>query len=170
MTQHPLIQIVNEADQPTGSASMNEAYQRGLLHRVVLIFVEDAAGKLLLQKRAPNVATNPNKWDFSAAGHVDAGEDYLTAGKRELGEELGLHGFNLEELDTFRSSAVTDGHILNRFIRLYKVVVPTATSITIHPDEVSEVQLLSIAAAKQFAADHPDQVTNDFVEYLAKYY
>jgi 16S rRNA (adenine1518-N6/adenine1519-N6)-dimethyltransferase len=32
----------------------------------------------------------PERWDSSAAGHVDAGEDYLTAAVREIGEELGI--------------------------------------------------------------------------------
>jgi len=33
---------------------------------------------------------NPNCWDSSAAGHVDAGEDYLACAIRELEEELGI--------------------------------------------------------------------------------
>ncbi len=34
---------------------------------------------------------SPLKWDSSAAGHLDAGEDYATAAVRELGEEVGIH-------------------------------------------------------------------------------
>jgi len=33
---------------------------------------------------------NPGKWDSSAAGHLDAGEDYETAVNRELQEELDI--------------------------------------------------------------------------------
>ena len=47
-------------------------------------------GELFLQKRSPWKDKHPNKWDSSAAGHLDAGEDYETAARRELSEELGL--------------------------------------------------------------------------------
>jgi 16S rRNA (adenine1518-N6/adenine1519-N6)-dimethyltransferase len=43
-----------------------------------------------LQKRSIWKDRNPGIWDSSAAGHVDSGEDYLTAARRELREELGI--------------------------------------------------------------------------------
>lgn len=170
MTQYPPLQIVNEADQPVGGASLRETYARGLWHRVVFIFVEDTAGKILFQKRGPNVATNANKWDFSAAGHVETGDSYLTAAQKELDEELGLRGFELKEVDTLRLSSAIDSYNLNRFARVFKVVIPPDTPITIGVSEVSAVQWLDVPAAIQFAESHPDQVTSDLLEYLKKYY
>lgn len=65
------IQIVDEDDQPLGPASKHEAWEKGLLHRIVSILVENKDGQLLLQKRGPLVAISPDIWDSSAAGHVD---------------------------------------------------------------------------------------------------
>src|ERR1700737_3816597 len=93
-------------------------------------------------------------------------EKLLHVGKRETPPGSGFIGFEFKEIDTVRSNKTTEGHIQNRFVRIYKVIVPTNTSIKIHPDEVSEVQLLDIPAAKQLATDHPDQVSDDFALWL----
>ncbi|EDY82714.1 hydrolase, NUDIX family, putative [Verrucomicrobiia bacterium DG1235] len=42
-----------------------------------------------MQKRSKTKDTWPGAWDSSCSGHVDSGEDYLTAAHRELDEELG---------------------------------------------------------------------------------
>jgi len=47
-------------------------------------------GDLWLQKRSLRKDKNPGVWDSSVSGHLDAGEDYLTAAIRELGEEIGV--------------------------------------------------------------------------------
>ncbi|NJO01647.1 MAG: NUDIX domain-containing protein [Bacteroidia bacterium] len=44
---------------------------------------------LLFQKRSANKRDFPNLYDISAAGHILAGEDWLS-GVREISEELGL--------------------------------------------------------------------------------
>ena len=77
--KHPPIQLVDEEDNPTKGSSMQAAHQKGLRHRVVVVLVEDDTGRVLLQKRSDKVSTYKNSWDVSAAGHVDYGEDYLTA-------------------------------------------------------------------------------------------
>jgi 16S rRNA (adenine1518-N6/adenine1519-N6)-dimethyltransferase len=45
---------------------------------------------MFLQKRSRWKDRHPLLWDSSAAGHVDAGEDYDEAAVRELKEELGV--------------------------------------------------------------------------------
>ncbi len=58
--------------------------------RSATIFVFNAAGQIFLQKRSMKKDVSPGLWTVSCSGHVDAGEDYDTAARRELGEELGL--------------------------------------------------------------------------------
>jgi isopentenyl-diphosphate delta-isomerase len=82
--------IVNERDEPVGRALRDEVHARGLRHRAVLIFVFNAAGQIFLQKRSMTKDVSPGLWTVSCSGHVDAGEEYDTAARRELGEELGL--------------------------------------------------------------------------------
>ncbi|MDB6094784.1 MAG: hydrolase [Verrucomicrobia bacterium] len=83
--------VVNDRDEPVGRERRSEVHARGLRHRAVLIFVFNAAGQVFLQKRSMRKDVSPGLWTVSCSGHVDAGEDYDAAAKRELGEELGLH-------------------------------------------------------------------------------
>jgi len=53
---------------------------------------------VLLQLRATQKKSFPNKWDISVAGHVDASESPLQAFQREYQEELGIN-WGLENLE-----------------------------------------------------------------------
>ncbi len=82
--------VVDEHDRTVGVETRGVVHARGLRHRAVHLFVFNGRGELFLQKRSPWKDKHPGKWDSSAAGHLDSGEDYLTAARRELAEELGL--------------------------------------------------------------------------------
>jgi 8-oxo-dGTP pyrophosphatase MutT (NUDIX family) len=89
------IDIVDEAGRPTGEiAWKSEAHRSGLLHRCFHCWVagrDDAGGPyLLVQRRAATKETWPGRLDVTAAGHLEAGEEPLEGGLRELEEELGL--------------------------------------------------------------------------------
>lgn len=95
------IQIVDENDQPTFEATKQEAWDNGLWHRVARIMIENNAGEILLQHRSPTKDIFPDCWDNSAAGHVDAGEDYEQAAIRELEEELGFSEIKLIQVGKY---------------------------------------------------------------------
>mmetsp|Transcript_150319 Transcript_150319/g.463842 ORF Transcript_150319/g.463842 Transcript_150319/m.463842 type:complete len:291 (+) Transcript_150319:37-909(+) len=59
-------------------------------HRSVHVWVLDARGELLLQKRSEHKDTHPGLWDVSCAGHITAGDAGPATAVRELQEELGL--------------------------------------------------------------------------------
>jgi 16S rRNA (adenine1518-N6/adenine1519-N6)-dimethyltransferase len=82
--------VVDEANRVIGVASRGEVHARDLRHRAVHVLVFNARGEVFLQKRSPWKDKHPGKWDSSAAGHLDSGEDYEIAARRELTEELGL--------------------------------------------------------------------------------
>lgn len=81
---------VDEADCVIGSHPRSVIHRQGLRHRATHILLRNRAGEIFLQRRAPWKDINPWVWDSSAAGHVDAGENYLTCAHRELEEELGV--------------------------------------------------------------------------------
>ena len=83
--------VVDESDHVLRQASRDEVHAQGLMHRAVHVLVFTRKGDCLLQKRSMLKDRLPGVWDSSAAGHLDAGEDYLSAAVRELEEELGLH-------------------------------------------------------------------------------
>jgi isopentenyldiphosphate isomerase len=167
---HPPIAIVNEKDEVIGSAMLPDAWRDGLIHRIVRVLVEDEQGRLLLQRRSPQMGLFSNCWGESSAGHVDEGEGYLEAAKREMAEEIGLSGIELEEVATYRTSGVYEGRKLNRFNRLYKARVPSDIKINFSPEEVSEVQWLTRPQLEDLLANHPDQITNELEQVVHKYY
>lgn len=76
----------------------NAVHRDGNLHGAVHIWImekyEKSTGeegiRVLLQKRSADKDSFPNCYDCSSAGHLDAGEDFISAAQRELLEELSL--------------------------------------------------------------------------------
>ena len=82
--------VVNERDEVIRRATRREVHATGLWHRAVHVMVFNAAGRIFLQKRSMLKDLSPGLWDSSCSGHLDAGEDYDAAARRELGEEIGV--------------------------------------------------------------------------------
>ena len=85
-----LLDVVDDNDEVVAVKKRGEIHAARLMHRAVHILVFNSRGELFLQKRSMSKDEQPGKWDSSAAGHVDSGEDYLQCAERELGEELGI--------------------------------------------------------------------------------
>jgi isopentenyl-diphosphate delta-isomerase type 1 len=85
-----IFDIVDQHDRVIGQASRAETHARGLKHRAVHILLFNAAGDLFIQQRAASKDTFPGRYDSSASGHLDSGENYDAAAVRELHEELGV--------------------------------------------------------------------------------
>lgn len=162
--------VVDEHDRPIGSASYNELHAKGLYHRIVYIMMEDENGNLLLQFRGPTVGTHPNCWDVSAAGHVDAGEDYSTAASRELHEELGLHSIKLQEIGYFKSNGRYKDRILNRFNKVYKAVIPRATRLFPEAAEIAQIKWFPRTEVARMIAEHPELVADGLISEFKRYY
>lgn len=88
--QDEVFDVVDQDDCVIGRATRGEVHAKGLLHRATHVLVFDRSGRVYLQKRSLQKDTAPGCWESSCSGHVDAGEDYLTAAVRELAEEIGV--------------------------------------------------------------------------------
>ncbi len=83
--------VVDEDDNVIGAASREECHSNAkLIHRSVYVFLVNSRGEILIQKRSVNKDLYPGFYTASATGHVNYGEDYDAAAKRELKEELGV--------------------------------------------------------------------------------
>lgn len=165
---HPPLQVVDENDVPIGEASRDEILEKNLFHRISRVMLSNPDGKILLQKRSKHVFF-PGLWDHSAAGHVDGGEDYLTAAKREMTEEIGVSGIDLEEMAYYKTEEVIEGVELKRFNKLYKGQIDF-TPTDIDPTEVSEVKWFSLDEIKAMIKNNPDEITIGLKYVIERYY
>lgn len=85
-----IFDVVNERDEVIGRKPRGEVHRLGLLHRAVHVLAFNSLGHVFLQKRSMKKDKSPGKWDSSASGHLDSGEDYDACALRELREEIGL--------------------------------------------------------------------------------
>ena len=112
MSADELFDIIDDATgEVIGTAPRKRCHgDPSLIHRSVHIVVFNTAGQILLQKRNLHKDIQPGKWDTAVGGHLDSGETYLDAAKREFGEELGipLPG-ELKELDR-KSTRLNSSH------------------------------------------------------------
>jgi len=109
--------VVDAQDRVIGRATRSEVHARHLLHRAVHILWVRDDGLLCLQRRSYAKDSCPGLISTSCAGHLDAGEAYEDAARRELGEELGIaaRDLALEEVDACPAHPDL-GH---EFVRVY---------------------------------------------------
>ncbi len=147
--------VVDIEDQVIGKATRKEIHQKKLIHRSVHIFVFNPQGELFLQKRAMSKDENPGFWDTSSAGHVDSGENYLTAAHRELNEELGIS----ESLQPFMQiKACAESY----WEHVSAYTCTTRQSIHINPEEISEGRFWSLSEISDSLAKKNNFFTSTF--------
>lgn len=87
-----LLDIFNDKFELIGQAPRDDVHREGYWHQTFHCWIltkHDNNNYVLVQKRAAQKRTAPNKLDISAAGHLLAGETKEN-GIREVQEELGI--------------------------------------------------------------------------------
>lgn len=158
-----VINLANEEDYPVDVAVRGEAIPEGRCPMIAGLFLFNSKGNIILQKVALSKKTDPGKWSYSAAGHVDAGETYEQAALRELSEEMGIKASGI----TF----VGKGHTLKNgkpraFHHVFKVI--SDDKITFEPTEVAEVKEWTIPELKEQIGTHPEQFKDIFAQIFMK--
>ncbi len=141
-------------------ATKKEVFSKGLLHAAAHVWMwrrTPTGAEVLLQKRAASKMTWPSRYDISAAGHLDLGEDEITAALREIHEETGLK-VTAEQL---HSIGVHRAHLLagadaieNEFQFLYILELPEDTDFSLRE---AEVESLEWKPLEDFANEVKDQ-------------
>lgn len=153
--------VVNESDEVIGRAARDEVHGNPkLIHRVAHVLVFNSAGRLFLQRRAPDKDVQPDKWDTSVGGHVDAGETYADAAHREMREELGIERRTPEPLYRYLHRNAYESEM----VATYRVVWDGP--ISVDPSEISEGRFWTLA---EIDAADPSIFTPNFLDELARF-
>ena len=145
-----ILDIVDKNGKPTGRTALkSEAHSKGLYHNTIHLWLYTSKGEILLQQRSHKKSIYPLLWDVSAAGHINAGETFITAALRETKEELGLElePNHLTKIGTFlHESSYAEGKIQdNEFHQVFiaELTVPLNT-LVIQDSEVEAIKLVSL--------------------------
>lgn len=92
---------IDENDDVIAQITRQQAHDEFLLHRSVHILVENSKKEILVHIVGRNKRIFQLHFHTSAGGHVDAGDSYDEAAKRELEEELGIQA-DLTYIGQFR--------------------------------------------------------------------
>lgn len=95
-----IVVLINDKGTVQKEFSRQEAHQKGFLHSIVVVYLFDKKGNILIQQRIDG------RFDHSAAGHVAKGEMYKQAAIRELAEEIGVSRRELIDLGMSTSREV----------------------------------------------------------------
>jgi len=142
-----ILDIVDENNNFTGEKlDRKVVHEKGLWHREVSVYIINENNEILVQKRAATKKLCPNKWAL-CEGHIDSGEDEMSAAIREVKEEVGLN-INKEDLISIgieKSSKIREKIINNKFKYIYLVKTNTKLEdYKIQYEELSELKYLSI--------------------------
>ncbi|MGC3989515.1 MAG: 16S rRNA (adenine(1518)-N(6)/adenine(1519)-N(6))-dimethyltransferase RsmA [Chthoniobacteraceae bacterium] len=154
-----IFDIVNEHNEVVSQATRHEAHEQKLRHRAVHIFVFNKKGELFLQKRFRWKDKNPGAWDSSAAGHVNAGDDYAATATRELMEELGVNA-PVKPIAELAASENT-GY---EFVKLY--AGRHEGPFILPPAEIESGGFFPVPLLRQWTAERPRDFARSFIECL----
>lgn len=155
------LDVVDENNAVTGQDTRKNIHDQNLKHRAVHLFVFTKKRCLVLQKRSYLKDRHPGVWDSSAAGHVDAGESYEDAARRELKEELGLDEDETTLIGTLPASEKNGWE----FVELRAIKTATKLSKMKFPAaEIETIQAFSLEEIAAWIKRRPQDFASSFRE------
>src|SRR3989344_2246684 len=164
-----LVNIVNEQDEVVGTEMKSICHKQGLKHKVSAIFLFNNDKDIWVQKRAQG-KLGAGLLDYSASGHVPAGDSYVSSAYREMQEELGIdprleyltkgliENDDLETQEFIRirhNLALFRGFYENRFELQKK-------EFKLQKEEVESIELYSLDKLKEIMGKNPEKLTEGF--------
>jgi isopentenyl-diphosphate Delta-isomerase len=140
-SNEPLI-LVDESNRAVGAGPKQAIHLAGVLHRAFSIFMVDAHGRILLQRRNPHKYHSGGLWANSCCGHPRPGERTVTAARRRLNEELGVtdpltFGFFARYRADLDNGLKENEYVYVYFGRLHAQAKPD-------PAEIADLEFLSL--------------------------
>ena len=151
------VELIDEQGNVIGTEWKSVCHEKGLLHKGAMIFVfkDCSYQELLFQKRGKNKVLSPGSLGFQG-GHVDIGESFEAAARRELQEECFVDG-ELPEGLVFEKLFVDirKSHLCNSQRSFFRVICSGPFSWD--GVEVEDIFFLSIVEVYKKLEEDPDQ-------------
>jgi len=128
--------LVDERDIAIGVMEKMEAHRKGALHRAFSIFLFNAKGEMLLQRRALAKYHSPGLWTNTCCSHPMQGESVEVAADRRLREEMGMTCTMYKAFDFIYKAELENHLIEHEFDHVF--FGTTNEPPVINPEEVSE--------------------------------
>jgi isopentenyl-diphosphate delta-isomerase len=157
VSEKMLIDAVDETDTSIGSLVRAEVFKLHANFRVAHVFVFNSEGELLIQRLGLNRTRHPGYWGSSVAAYLFSHEDYQSAAKRRLSEELGISNTALQ----FISKISMQDEGCTKFISLFKTVYDGP----LHYDRlhIDEAEFHSLAEIRKMIVDGNRPFTPTFL-------
>jgi isopentenyl-diphosphate delta-isomerase len=149
--------LIDEADAALGEGEKLAVHRQGALHRAFSVFAFNAAGELLLQRRALSKYHSGGLWTNSCCGHPRPGESTEDAARRRLFEELGIGCGELTRAGVYRYRAEIKDLVENELDHL--LVTTVAEIPEPNPDEVVEWRFIGLEELATWLQDRPEDFT-----------
>ncbi len=116
------LDLVSEGDEVIGKELRSVVYAKKLSNfRVINAFVRRLDGKLWIPRRTAQKRIFPLCLDMSLGGHVESGETYEQAFRRELQEELNMDAFKVPFKEL--GKLTPQEHGVSAFMKVYEIPV-----------------------------------------------
>ncbi|MEL4359010.1 MULTISPECIES: NUDIX domain-containing protein [unclassified Luteococcus] len=96
-----MVTLYDDQARPVGQAPRSVMRRENLRHGGTGILVTNSAGQVYVHRRTALKDVYPGYYDFAAGGVIAAGEEPDDCARRELAEELGVAGVELESLGEY---------------------------------------------------------------------
>jgi isopentenyl-diphosphate delta-isomerase len=145
--------LVDDQDREIGFHPKAECHEgQGLLHRAFSVFLFNADGELLLQKRSAQKPLWPLYWSNSCCSHPRESESVEKAGQRRIHEELHLE-CEVQFLYKFKYQA-SFGDLGSEHELCHVFFGYTNNEAIAHPDEIAEWRYITAdELTREIAAD-----------------
>ena len=140
----------------------DKAHEIGAWHRAVGLFIVNSKNQVLSQRRSKHKKLWPDCWDYTAGGHVDAGELGLASVVREAEEELGikLDLSDVHYISSYRSDkkhgSIWDRHFNEYYIAFKDVDIK---DIKLQEGEVEDIKWLDYKDFRQMIVSRDKSLT-----------
>mgnify|MGYP006084649045 FL=1 len=166
--------IFRDKGIPTGETKKRgDVHRDADWHRSVHVWLVDPRKQLVaLQKRSKHKDTFPNRWDISAAGHIESKQESRDTAVRELAEELGVvvDANQLNFHFTVPAEQATLGGC-NCFEDVYFLECDSSeTQFTVGEQEVTDVQWMAMNVLEKKLTEGDEMVVPRTPKYVEAFF